>query len=80
MLDLSPTSAMVTAGACGNKCLMVVQGRADVALMNLQCSLWDTCATVLLTTTTTTTATSTRGRPPPPSTSRRRWWWQRGAG
>ena len=39
---------LLKAGACGNKCLKVVQGEADCALMNFGCSLWDTCATEAL--------------------------------
>ena len=32
------------AGAAGNKLLMVAEGRADIAVMHLKTSLWDTCA------------------------------------
>eukprot|EP01059_Diplonema_ambulator_P012077 TRINITY_DN22223_c0_g1_i1.p1 TRINITY_DN22223_c0_g1~~TRINITY_DN22223_c0_g1_i1.p1 ORF type:complete len:787 (+),score=254.68 TRINITY_DN22223_c0_g1_i1:33-2363(+) len=35
-------------GACGNKVLRLLKGDADVALFNLACSLWDTCATQAL--------------------------------
>ena len=31
-------------GGTGRKCLAVVEGRADVAIMNLQSNSWDTCA------------------------------------
>lgn len=31
-----------------NKSLMVALGTADCAMMNLGCSLWDTCATEAL--------------------------------
>ena len=44
----SKTTRLLKAGACGNKCLKVVQGEADCALMNFGCSLWDTCATEAL--------------------------------
>jgi fructose-1,6-bisphosphatase/inositol monophosphatase family enzyme len=44
----SKTSRLLKAGACGNKCLKVIQGEADCALMNFGCSLWDTCATEAL--------------------------------
>eukprot|EP00092_Neocalanus_flemingeri_P036354 GFUD01039577.1.p1 GENE.GFUD01039577.1~~GFUD01039577.1.p1 ORF type:complete len:793 (+),score=183.94 GFUD01039577.1:41-2380(+) len=42
------TTRLLKAGACGNKCLKVIQGEADCALMNFGCSLWDTCATEAL--------------------------------
>jgi len=44
----SKTTRLLKAGACGNKCLKVIQGEADCALMNFGCSLWDTCATEAL--------------------------------
>ena len=42
------TTRLLKAGACGNKCLKVIRGEADCALMNFGCSLWDTCATEAL--------------------------------
>ena len=36
---------MVSTGAAGNKILSVLRGEADMALLNLKTSLWDTCAT-----------------------------------
>jgi len=37
--------SIVKAGGCGNKILRLLTGQADCALLNLACSLWDTCAT-----------------------------------
>jgi len=42
------SSRLLKAGACGNKCLKVILGEGDCALMNFGCSLWDTCATEAL--------------------------------
>jgi 3'-phosphoadenosine 5'-phosphosulfate (PAPS) 3'-phosphatase len=36
---------LVVAGGCGNKVLQLLLHRADIAVFNLQCSRWDTCAT-----------------------------------
>jgi len=38
----------VVAGACGNKILKLLTGEADLALLNLKTSRWDTCATEAL--------------------------------
>jgi hypothetical protein len=36
---------LLVAGGCGNKVLQLLLNRADIAVFNLQCSRWDTCAT-----------------------------------
>ncbi len=36
---------LLVAGGCGNKVLQLLLNRADLAVFNLQCSRWDTCAT-----------------------------------
>ncbi|KNC79096.1 hypothetical protein SARC_08493 [Sphaeroforma arctica JP610] len=38
----------ISTGGCGNKILRLLTGQADVALLNLACSMWDTCATAAL--------------------------------
>lgn len=41
---LAEGGTALLAGAAGNKLLMVAEGRADMAIMHLKTSLWDTCA------------------------------------
>jgi fructose-1,6-bisphosphatase/inositol monophosphatase family enzyme len=36
---------MLKAGGCGNKVLQLLKGQSDIAIFNLKCSRWDTCAT-----------------------------------
>ena len=43
--ELIGADQVLEAGGCGNKVLQLLLGRANVALMNLKTSLWDTCAT-----------------------------------
>jgi fructose-1,6-bisphosphatase/inositol monophosphatase family enzyme len=40
--------SLLTAGACGNKILQLLTGRAHVAILNLKSSTWDSCATEAL--------------------------------
>jgi len=44
----TPETRLLKLGGCGNKFLRVMTGEADVAMMNLSCSFWDTCATEAL--------------------------------
>ena len=48
ILQCSDDVGVLTAGACGNKILQLLLGKADVALFNLKSSRWDTCATEAL--------------------------------
>eukprot|EP00756_Hemistasia_phaeocysticola_P060062 Hpha_TRINITY_DN3730_c0_g1::TRINITY_DN3730_c0_g1_i1::g.23732::m.23732 len=43
--DTIAAAELLPAGGCANKVLQLLTGRAEVVLMNLASSLWDTCAT-----------------------------------